>query len=119
MHIHHLAIRVSNLQKSIAFYERLTGLQIIERFKADSGEVAYMANGEGETQIELICMPDDQRLETQGMFLCFATDALDAAHARAKSENMNPSAIRSPDPDTRYFYVYDPDGMSVQLRQYP
>lgn len=118
MHIHHLALRVNNLEKSIHFYETLTQLKIADRFVSDPGEVAYLHNAEGDTQIELIAMPGGQNFEGKGMFLCFATDELDAAHARAVENGMNPSDIRQPEPNARYFYVYDPDGVSVQLREY-
>ncbi|MDO5784543.1 MAG: VOC family protein [Eubacteriales bacterium] len=118
MHIHHLALRVSDLEKSIRFYETLTQLKVAERFVSDPGEVAYLHNAAGETMIELIAMPGGQNFEGKGLFLCFGTDALDAAHARAVEAGMNPSDIRQPEPTARYFYVYDPDGLSVQLREY-
>ncbi len=117
MHIHHLAIRVKNLEKSIRFYETLTQLTVANRFKEAPAEVAYMTNGAGETQIELIAIPQGQTFAGQGFFVCFETEALDASHALAKREGMHPSNIRTLDPQTRYFYVYDPDGVSVQLKQ--
>ncbi len=117
MHIHHLAIRVKNLEKSIWFYETLTQLTVAKRFQEAPAEVAYMTNGEGETQIELIAIPENQTFRGLGFFVCFETDTLDESHAIAKREGMNPSDIRSPDPQNRYFYVYDPDGVSVQLKQ--
>jgi len=52
------------------------------------------------------------------MFLCFATDDLEAAHKVAVEGGFHPSDIRQPEPTAKYFYVYDPDGVSVQLREY-
>ena len=63
-------------------------------------------------------MPGGDNFAGQGLFLCFVTNELDAAHERAKQHGMNPGEIRMPEPDARYFYVYDPDGLSVQLREY-
>lgn len=117
MHIHHLAIRVKDINESIKFYETLTELTVARRFREDPAEVAYMTNGENETEIELICLPKDEKFEGKGFFVCFETDELDASHARAVSEGMNPSDIRNPDPKNRYFYVYDPNGVSVQIKQ--
>jgi lactoylglutathione lyase len=31
---------------------------------------------------------------------------------------LNPSPVRNPEPTAKYFYVYDPDGVSVQIREY-
>lgn len=40
-------------------------------------------------------------------------------HQLAKDQGLNPSPIQDPGDQTRYFYVYDPDGVSVQLRTFP
>lgn len=118
MHMHHLAIRVKNLDESIRFYETLTGLTVRERYADSGAELAYLTGGEGQTEVELICFPDGPVFSAQGFFVCFATDQLDAAHQVAVDAGMNPSAIRQPDPQTRYFYAYDPNGVSIQLREY-
>ena len=116
MQFHHLALRVKNMEQSIRFYETLLQLHVRVREAAAPGEIAYLGNAQGETEIELIAMPGAQTFEGKGMFLCFATKDLDAAHARAVESGMRPSDIYQPDP--RYFYAYDPDGVSVQLREY-
>jgi lactoylglutathione lyase len=53
------------------------------------------------------------------MFICFETDRLDEKHQLAQTLGLNPSPIQDPGDLTRYFYVYDPDGVSVQLRSFP
>ena len=58
------------------------------------------------------------RGQGKGMFLCFSTDNLEKVHERAVLLGLNPSEIRQPEPDAKYFYVYDPDGVSVQFREY-
>lgn len=116
MHIQHVTFTVRNLEKSIEFYETMTELKVSRRFKAGTAEVVFLTNGAGETQIELLHRPEAQTFEGKGMFICFATDKLDAMHQLALDKGLNPSAIQNPDVHTRYFYVYDPDGVSVQLR---
>ena len=116
MHIQHVTITVSNLEKSIEFYETMTELTVSRRFKAGTGEIAFLSNGDGETEIELLSRPESQTYEGTGMFICFATDKLEVKHQLALDKGLNPSAIQNPDMHTHYFYVYDPDGVSVQLR---
>lgn len=118
MKFHHLSLRVTDFEKSMAFYQTLTGLQVAKQFASNGGHVAYLHNAVGETELELIAMPEGQTFEGKGFFLCFATDDLDGAHKVAVEAGMNPSEIRQPEPTARYFYVYDPDGVSVQLREY-
>lgn len=117
MHFQHLAIRVNNLEKTIEFYETMTELTVSRRLSVDPGEIAFMSNGSGDTEIEFICLPKDQKFEGKGLFLCFMTDKLDLMHQKASDKSLNPSKIQEPDPQTRYFYVYDPNGLSVQLKQ--
>ena len=117
MHLQHITFRVKNLDESIDFYKTITELTVSRQSKVESGEIAFLTNDSGETEIELVCLLQDQRFEGKGMFLCFMTDKLDAMHKLALEKGFNPSPIRSPDPQTRYFYVYDPNGVSVQLMQ--
>lgn len=119
MHIKHITLMVRDLEKSIEFYETITELKISRRFEAGPAELAFLTNGNGETEIELVCRPQGQKFEGKGMFICFETDKLDEMHQLAQAKDLNPSAIQNPDDDTRYFYVYDPDGVSIQLRFFP
>lgn len=119
MHIKHIAIRVKNLEESISFYETMTELTVARRFKAEPGEVAFLTNGEGETEIELIYMPEGATFQGQGMFICFESDKIDEMHGLALDRGLNPSPIQEPGDETRYFYVYDPNGVSIQLRSFP
>jgi len=118
MHIQHIAIMVTDLDKSIEFYETITELKATRRHKGDNREVAFMMNSIGETEIELVWTPDGRKYEGKGMFICFKTDKLDEMHRIVQDRGLNPSDIQEPNAQTRYFYVYDPNGVSVQLRVY-
>jgi len=117
MYFRQLTLRVKNLEKSVEFYETMTELAITRRFKTGEGEIAFLANKDGETMVELVCMPEGQTFAGTGFFICFLTDKLDAMHELAQARGLNPSDIRNPDPVSRYFYIYDPDGVSVSLKQ--
>ena len=118
MHIKHVTLRVKNLEQSIKFYEMITELKIARRFCAEPAEIAFLTNGEEETEIELLHIPQGQTFEGKGMFICFETDRLEEKHQLAVEQGLNPSPVQVPGDGTRYFYVYDPDGMSVQLRTF-
>ena len=117
MHFEQLTLMVRNLEESIKFYETIAELTISRRFKAGLGEIAFLTNASGETEIELVCMPQMEKFEGKGFFICFITDKLDVMHEFVHNRGLKPSDIREPDAENRYFYVYDPDGVSVQLKQ--
>lgn len=118
MKFHHISLRVRDFEKSMRFYQELAGLNAVKSFEANGGNVAYLQNADGETELELIAMPQGQNFEGKGFFLCFAAADLEAVHEAAVRMGANPSDIRQPEPTARYFYVYDPDGVSVQFREY-
>lgn len=95
----------------------ITELTISRRFKAGPGEIAFLRNAKGETEVELVAMPQGQKFEGKGFIVCFETDKLDAVLELAQTKRLNPSDIRNPDPKNRYFYVYDPNGVSVEIKQ--
>lgn len=116
MHIKHITFTVDKLEESIKFYETITELKVSRRFEAGPAELAFLTNGGGATEIEFVCMPGKQKVETKGMFICFETDKLDEKHKYCMENGLNPSPIQVPGDGSRYFYVYDPNGVSVQLR---
>ena len=116
MHIKHITIRVKDMEESIKFYEMITDLAVSRRLTEGSAEIAFLTNGEGETEIELLYIPEGQTFEGKGMFICFETDKLDEMHKLAQDKGLNPSPVQIPGDGTRYFYVYDPNGVSIQLR---
>ena len=116
MHIKHITIRVRDMEESIKFYETITELTVSRRFTEGSAEIAFLTNGEGETEIELLYITGGQTFEGKGMFICFETDKLDEMHKLAQDKGLNPSPVQIPGDGTRYFYVYDPNGVSIQLR---
>jgi len=117
MHFYHLTFRVRDVKKSIQFYEEFCGLKILRQFAFGDGEVVFLADQEGATQIELVYFPEGVKIETKGLTVCFQTEKLDDLLKLAQEKGLNPSDIRNPDPANRYFYVYDPDGVSIEFKQ--
>ena len=117
MHFYQLMIRVGDMERSKAFYQDFVGLKMIKSMKSVEWEVAFFEDKEGATQIELIHMPGGVTVEAKGLTVCFQSEDVDALHQQAKEAGLNPSDIRNPDPLNRYFYVYDPDGLSIEFKQ--
>jgi len=57
------------------------------------------------------------RLIRKHRTVCFQAEDLDGVLKKAKKNGLNPSDVRNPDSETRYFYVYDPDRISIEFKQ--
>ena len=62
-----ITIMVRDLEKSVLFYEKLAGLKVLNRFNPGLGEIVFMANGEGETMLELISFENVPKVEVKSM----------------------------------------------------
>jgi len=70
MKFHHISLRVKDFEKSLRFYTELVQLKIGKQFSTVGGNVAYLYNSEGDTEIELIAMPEGQQFEGKGFPVC-------------------------------------------------
>lgn len=117
MHFRQVTLMVEKLKESLEFYQEVIEMNVTRRIKAGEGEIVFLSTDLGGTEIELVCMPNAPKLECKGISLCFEAENLDEKHEFVKSKGLNPSEIRTPDSNSRYFWVYDPNGISIQLRQ--
>ena len=67
MHFYQLMLRVRDIEKSLAFYRNFVGLKVLNRLKSDEWEVAFLADKECATQIELICIKRASKWKRRGL----------------------------------------------------
>ena len=53
MKLGYITVMVRDLERSLTFYQELAQLQVMRRFRPGPGEIAFLANGAGETMLEL------------------------------------------------------------------
>lgn len=109
-------IHVKDLETSIQFYENVVKMKVARKFEAGPNmEIAFMADGSAE--IELIC---DKGAEPpvygQWPTLGLAVDNLDEAmeHMKAQGVEITAGPIQ-PNPNTRFFFIKDPDGLTLEI----
>lgn len=117
MHFYQLIVRVRDYEKALRFYQEFVGLTVQKTLAQGDWRIAWLADADGATQIELVYMPEGVKVESKGVTICFQTEDLDALREKALAWDLNPSDIRFPDSENRYFYVYDPDGQSIEFKQ--
>ena len=88
--IHHVAIRVTDLERSVAFYERHFDLRVASRMTLASGaDIAFLAHPAGGAQLELIAGLDDHHVG-DGLVhhVAFGVDDVPATFARLRGAGV-------------------------------
>ncbi|WP_420996278.1 VOC family protein [Cupriavidus sp. 30B13] len=99
--VNHIAISVSDLQRSRQWYCRMFGLRVIQ----ESEQSVLLGFGDS-----MLVLRPDPRPGTISHFM-FGIDRFDAASlaARLRAQGLDPQA------DSDSFHVRDPDGLNVQV----
>jgi len=118
----HVAISVTDLDRSIEFYSRHFGLDPYSVDRQPRGRlqgIAYLKSPQGV--LELMLRPDSQMGDAY--HFCFVTDDFDAAFKRLTGEGVpvkqqpHPTAAREPGEEHWLRTVFSgPDGEEVELR---
>lgn len=120
--IHHIALIVSNYEKSKAFYTEVLGLEIIQevyREERQSYKLDLALNG--VYIIELFSFPDYKPRaswpEALGLrHLAFAVEDIEAAIARLQLFQVEVEPLRIDQYTGKKFtFFFDPDGLPLEL----
>jgi glyoxylase I family protein len=110
--LHHASIRVSDLARSIAFYEGVLGLRPIAR--PDFG-IAGRWYGIGGGQLHLIeGVAPGGNLDPTGPHFALAVDDLGAAR-----RELAAAGVETLDPGGSQLWLRDPDGNVIELTDAP
>lgn len=111
-------IMVTDMEKSLSFYQEIVGLPVVRRVNAwPAADIAFL--GEGETKVELICNKGTNTVNLgQDISLGFEVESLDDMLAFVKEKGVKiHSGPFQPNPRIKFFYVTDPDGLKIQFAQ--
>ncbi len=109
-------INVSDMKKSLSFYQDIIGLEIKRQFKPNEEmEIAFLGNG--ETQVELICNKNNREIiYGKDISMGFVTESISSTTDLLKSKNIDlHSGPFQPNPSIKFIYILDPDGLKIQL----
>ncbi|MFQ5907428.1 MAG: VOC family protein [Thermoplasmata archaeon] len=117
-------IRVRDMDRSIAFYRGVLGMQLFDRSEMPetNGEVAALGTEGKEHALELNWYADDSpvaepyRSGEELDHLAFAVDDLDAALAYLEKEGYT-ETLRQEREGAIWTFVRDPDGIHIELFQ--
>ncbi len=108
---------VNNMEESLKFYTEILGLKLNYRQNAMPGlEIAFLATG--ETQIELVCNEEaGNAVVGDAVSWGFEVDSLDDALKLVKEKGIPIHSGPFVHPTVKYFFVLDPNGLKIQLKQ--
>ncbi|SHI23597.1 lactoylglutathione lyase [Sporobacter termitidis DSM 10068] len=108
---------VKDMDESLRFYQDVLGLEVDSRFSAMPGlEIAFLKTG--ETQLELVKNAGSQSVAAgDAVSWGFQVDSLDDALAMIREKDIPIYSGPFIDPTVKYFFIQDPNGLKIQLKQ--
>ena len=115
----HTMVRVTNIDKSLAFYCQALGLTELKRYDSEEGRftlVFLAAEGDEEAQVELTHNWDPEPYDGGRNFghLAYSVEDIYATCQRLSDHGV---VINRPPRDGRMAFVRSPDGISIELLQ--
>ncbi|MDD6310505.1 MAG: VOC family protein [Firmicutes bacterium] len=115
MKMRHVTIQSAKYEESIKFYQEIVGLTIVNEIKGKGPhDITFLANGEGETCIEII---DDKEagFAVNAISVGFEAADVDAYREELVAKGIPCSPMIAPNPFTKFFFTKDPNGLDIQF----
>ena len=109
-------LTINNLEESLKFYQEIVGLQVNRRFNAGPDlEIVFL--GVGETKLELLFDKKSRKVNIgQDISLGFEVESVDKMLTQLKEKGIKiHSGPFQPNPNIKFFYLLDPNGLKVQM----
>lgn len=110
-----VTIRTGKFEEELAFYKDIVGLKIVRDLREKGRGIVFLADGEGDTCIEIIDVPGADDAGNRLLSIGFDSGDADKMREKLIASGMEVSPIESPVPYVRFFFVKDPAGVTVQF----
>mgnify|MGYP000636902530 FL=1 len=125
----HVALRVSDLDRALAFYHDLLGLSLRDRERYEAGDVPYVAVVAGGRNLHLVPTEEPFDVGPEHVCLLLRSAEVDSrAELESALDDLREAGVEVEDgePRRRYgaygrawaAYVRDPDGRRVELKMH-
>lgn len=118
MKLNYITIMVRDLEKSLNFYCNLVSLKLIKELNPPQGRIAFLADQQGDTMLELIQFEQAEKVTSTGMVFSFlAKRPLMELKEQSEAMGYLTSNIISGPPKPAHFTVTDPDGLIIEISE--
>ncbi len=120
----HISLRVTDLERAIAFYGEVLGLRLVSR-REDGSQAVF---GVDKALLVLFCredyesVPQGFRGGTDHIAFCLDSETYDLVLERLKDGGLiqrGPTVNKGAHGDGLATYFYDPDGNELEIKKYP
>ncbi|MCX6764701.1 MAG: VOC family protein [Candidatus Nealsonbacteria bacterium] len=126
MKYHHVALSVSDLEKSLKFYKEVFGFNEEKRIKREDLRIKAILlklNPKDDLHLELIQpqklienKDDFFNLDILGLkHVCFEVENVDEKHKELKAKGYEVTGIKKGKSIKKYFFIKDPDGFMMEI----
>lgn len=120
----HSMVRVLDEARSIEFYSKAFGLEVVDRLDFESFTLIYLSNGESGFELELTV--NKSRTEPYALgdgygHLAVSVSDVEAEHARLTAAGLAPRNLvdfqNAGVKVAKFFFIADPDGYQIEVLQ--
>ncbi|MBR2759948.1 MAG: VOC family protein [Solobacterium sp.] len=115
MKMDQVTIRTRRFEEEIQFYHNIVGLTIERRIDRGDLHIVFLSNQPGETCIEVIQNHDADHTGNPFLTIGFHTEDAEKLRDHLIDLGYEASAMESPAPVVKFFFIKDPAGVSVQF----
>ena len=111
----HVTIQTEKFEDEMQFYLNIVGLKVITDMRQMGRNMVFLADQEGDTEIEIIENPEAKPVDNEFLSIGFKTDDALKKYEELKAAGIAVSPMMKPAPNVQFFFVKDPAGVSVQF----
>ena len=115
MKMRHVTINTSFFEEEIEFYRSVAELKVQREMHDPGRDIVFLANSEGEAEIEIIKTPEALCSGTEYISIGFHVEDVEKKREELAVKGFDPTPIRDVGGGTRFFFVKDPAGVRVQF----
>lgn len=120
----HSMVRVLDEARSIEFYSKAFGLEVVDRLDFESFTLIYLSNGESGFELELTVNKGRKEPYALGDgygHLAVSVSDVEAEHARLTAAGLAPRNLvdfeNAGVKVAKFFFIADPDGYQIEVLQ--